>query len=480
MTARRQIPRPLVGITVMPEFFQVEGVEGVLDNLAKRAGATAIATSPYVMTPAAEGEGSREPPVDAGAGSVRLLDRPLWGRRELSVRTAPSWTPDAGLYRGLRYQPAVPDELTAAHGRVVADAIRSAKARGLLVLLQVQAAIPPGYRVQFGGPIEEDRPRLPDGTTPKVRVDNNASLASPHVHDYARALVKDLVRSYPEIDGLRIDWPEYPPYSLDGAFFDFGPHAEAAARRLGYDFAAMRDASASLRGHLLGQLTPTDLTGGRFKIVQTLIDRPGLAQWLSFKAELSTGIVRTFREALSEAAPGKLLVPGAFPPPWTALSGFSFARAAAHADAVMVKLFTMHWPMMVRAWGDALVAANPALAGRPELPRALASLFDIVDDGGFDRLEDWRYPEPEEAHPVGAAAQARKLADAQAEAGTMPVIALAHGYGPVGDFKQRFRTAWTATGGRAWVNRYGYLADAKLDAIGAVVGETILPAPGSP
>ena len=471
MTMTRSIGRPLVGVTVMPEYFQVEGVEDVLDNLALRAGATAIATSPYVMTPSPDGEGSREPPIDAGAGSVRLLDRALWGRRELSVRTAPSWTPDASLYRGLRYQPAVPDDLTAAQGRVVADVIRAAKARGLLVLLQVQAAIPPGYRVQFGGPVEEDRPRLPDGSTPKVRVDNNASLASPHIHDYARALVRDLVRAYPEIDGVRIDWPEYPPYSLDGAFFDFGPHAEVAAQRLGFDFAAMREAAVSLRAHLLGRLTPADLVGGRFRIIRALIDRPGLAQWLSFKAELSTGIVRTFREALSEAAPGKLLVPGAFPPPWTALSGFSFARAASLSDAVMVKLFTMHWPMMVRAWGDALIAANPALAGRPELPRALASLFDIVDDNGFDRLEDWRYPEPEEAHPVGAAAQARKIIEAQAEAGDTPIIALAHGYGPVEDFKQRFRVAWTASRGRTWVNRYGYLADAKLDAIGAVVAE---------
>src|SRR4030095_4739882 len=105
----------------------------------------------------------------------------------------------------------------------------------------------PGYRVQFGGPVEEDRPRLPDGTTPALRVDNNASLASPHVHDYARALVADLLRAYPEIDGLRIDWPEYPPYSLDSAFFDFGPHAAAAAKTVGLDFGAMRDAAGALR-----------------------------------------------------------------------------------------------------------------------------------------------------------------------------------------------------------------------------------------
>src|SRR6185436_12847704 len=117
----------VVGVTVMPEFFQVEGAGRVLDNLQARAGITAIATSPYVMAPAPGGAGSREPPIDAGAGSVRLLDRELWGRRELSVSTAQSWTPDVALYRGLRYQPAAADDLTARDGRVVADAIREAK-----------------------------------------------------------------------------------------------------------------------------------------------------------------------------------------------------------------------------------------------------------------------------------------------------------------------------------------------------------------
>ena len=41
----------IVGVTVMPEFFQNEGVDRVLDNLQK-AGCNAFATSPYVMQPA--------------------------------------------------------------------------------------------------------------------------------------------------------------------------------------------------------------------------------------------------------------------------------------------------------------------------------------------------------------------------------------------------------------------------------------------
>jgi len=69
-------------------------------------------------------------------------------------------------------------------GPVIERAIRGAKARGLQVFLQVQAAIPPGFRVQFGGPQDDDRPLLPDGTAPALRVDNNGSLASPHIAAY--------------------------------------------------------------------------------------------------------------------------------------------------------------------------------------------------------------------------------------------------------------------------------------------------------
>ncbi len=461
-----------VGITIFPEFFQNEGVDGALDNLVRRAGATAIATSPYVMAPAPDGQGSREPPADAGAGKVRLLDRPLWGRRELFVRTAPSFAPDLSLYKGLRYPPAQADALTHSDGHVIADAIKGAKARGLEVYLQVQAVIPPGYRVQFGGPQEDDRPRLPDGGSPAVRVDNNASLASPHIRDYARAMVRDLVRAYPQIDGLRIDWPEYPPYSLDGAFFDFGPHARDAAKRLGFDFEAMREAAGALRSRLLGGLTAGDLAGwasGAEPVEKLFGGTPALADWLRFKAKLSAEIIQVFREALdASGAKHMKLVPNAFPPPWTALSGMPFADLAGRCQGVSVKLYTMHWPMMVRAWADALASANPSIAADPNLGRGIARLFATNDDPGPARLEDWRYPEPEEPHPVGAKTQESKIRAARAAAGSVPVYALAHGYGPVADFEARCAIAWRASGGKLWVNRYGYLADAKLDAIGRV------------
>ena len=135
-----------LGVTILPEYIQTEGVDAVLDRLGS-AGVTAVTTSPYVMEPADEASGSREPPADAGAGKVRLLDRPLWGKRELFVRTAPSFEPNRALYQGLRYQPSEPTELTRREGDTIARFITAARERGMEVYFQVMAAIPPGYRV---------------------------------------------------------------------------------------------------------------------------------------------------------------------------------------------------------------------------------------------------------------------------------------------------------------------------------------------
>jgi hypothetical protein len=50
----------------------------------------------------------------------------------------------------------------------------------------------------------------------------------------------------------------------------------------------------------------------------------------------------------------------------------------------------------------------------------------------------------------------------------VPVYAFAHGYGPAEDVAPRMAVAWQASDGRMWVNRYGYLSDVKLDALGAL------------
>jgi len=428
----------LFGITVMPEWIQAEGIERVLDNL-QLAGANAVATSPYVMAPTDDPAAGREPPIDAGAGSVRLLDRDLWGKRELRCVTAPSFVPDRSLYAGLRYQPAEPAALTGEEGPKVQGFIKAAKARGFKVHLQVQAAIPPGYRVQFGGPLREDQPLLPDGSHHEGRVDKNGSLTAPEIKAYLLALLRDVTRAYPTIDAIRLDWPEYPPYTLDSWLFDFSAHAEAAAEARGYDWQSLRAVALHF------QSEPAKLLDGGLDA----LDELG-----RFKADLAVDLLRAARAALP---PGMKLVAHAFPPPWNRLSGLDYARVGAIVDDIAVKLYTMHWPMMLRSY----------LARMGRLDAAGAQAIQALFDTGEVPLEDLRYPEPDEPHPVSAAAQTRKIRQAKAAA---PLIhAASHAYGPLEDVVERARIAWEAAGGRLWINRYGYLGDAKLSALGRVL-----------
>ena len=461
----------LLGVTVLPEYIQSEGIDGLLDNLT-RIGANAVATSPYLMEEADPQTGQREPPADANAGSVRLLDRPLFGKREVYVKTAPSFVPDRTLYAGLRYQPSEPTDLTHQQGQLLKDFIKAAKSRGIRVYFQVQAAIPPGYRVQFGGPVESDRARLPDGTIPERRLAKNGSLASPHILAYEHALLKDIIRNYPNLDGLRIDWPEYPPYFLDSVFLDFSYHAERAAEQLGFPFERMRRDVGNLYAKLHGGLQDSDLEpwaedadGGRFHLLRLLSDYPGVAAWLRFKAALVEEMIAGFRRTMNESGGEAMdLLPNAFPPPWTIVSGMDFRRVAQHSTAISCKLYTMHWPMMLRFYGDQILSANPGLSSSL-LARALVRWLDIADDGGLGTVEAYSYPPPDVPHPVGDRAQARKIRQAQREAGDTPVYVLAHGYGPLDDFRRRLEVARDVGVHGYWVNRYAYLSDDKLEVI---------------
>lgn len=461
----------LLGITVLPEYIQSEGVEGLLDNMT-RIGVNAVATSPYLMEEADPSTGQREPPADAGAGAVRLLDRPLFGKREVWVKTAPSFKPDKSLYHGLRYQPSEPTALTDSQGHILHDFIKAAQARHIKVYFQVQAAIPPGYRVQFGGPVDEDRALLPDGRIPPKRLAKNGSLASPEILGYEHALIRDLVKNYPDLDGLRFDWPEYAPYFLDSIFLDFSLHAHKAADRMGFDFERMRRDVGDLYKKLHGALTDDDLRAwvedddqGRYHLLRLTSDSPGVGDWLRFKARLVEEMLSGFRQTMDAAGGERMeMLPNAFPPPWTIASGMDFRRVGRLSTAISCKLYTMHWPMMLRFYGDQIREANPGLDDRL-LTKFLVRWLDLADDGGFDSLNEYAYPGPDTPHPVGEQAQKRKIRQAQADAGDTPVYVLAHGYGPTEDFRKRLEIARDVGEHGYWVNRYAYLHDEKLEVI---------------
>ncbi len=456
---------PDLGITVMPEYAQSEGVDRVLDNIHGLARAGSLTTSPYVAALSPEGVGHREPPSDGGLGKKRLLDRQLWGQRELWMTAAPSFRPNPAFYEGLSYRPPEPDALTDDQGAVVGQLVDAAKARGMEVWMQIQAATPPCYRVQFGAPTAQDEPLLPSGKPRPGRVDRNASLASSALRDYVRAITRDLCRAYPQIDGLKYDWPEYPVYHFDALFFDFNPAMAPHAARLGLDLNQLAKETQTFLAELGNGAVRRKAIAlddfGSFR-ESLLAAYPCLGDLVALRRAVVTDFASFLRETVDEASDGKCrLFLHAFPPPLNIATGLAPAAVAPHCDAIGVKFYTMHWPLIEADYLDALATRGDF--SPVAVARALSRLLCLSPDQPR-QVADIRYPEPQEAHAAGNAAIRHKIDTARTAAGATPVWGMSHGYGPTDDVMRRFRALGK---GPVQMNRYAYLSDEKLAALGA-------------
>lgn len=458
------------GVTVMPEYIQTEGIEAVLARLC-RAGVTSVTTSPYVAAETDAAHGGREPPADGGAGGVRLLDRPVWGKRELYLQTAPSFVPDPARYAGLRYQPPPATDLTHAQGNIIGAFLDAASAAGLSTHLQVMAAIPPGLRVQFGGPVPSDRPTLPDGGFGPGRVDNNASLATLDVRRYMAALIGDLCENYPQATGIKFDWPEIPPYDFHSLLFDFNPAVRSHAEQLGLDF---DDLASRVQTLFIGLANFGDAEaisiaarlGSGEPVRSMLTGNATITDLLRLRRALVGDYQKFLADAVRAASHNttRVFFQG-FPPPWNEVSGFDFAVTGGLADDVGAKIYSMHWPMMEKNYCEALLGLTPlseAICIR--LVRALLG----TTTAQVSRIDQLRYPAPEESHPADSASIESKLNAARQEVTTARFWALSHSYGPLEDVARRFQAALAGSNGNVYLNRYGYLSDEKLDTLGSM------------
>lgn len=446
---------------------QAEGVNAVLDNL-QEAGVSAVSTTVYVAEPAAPGpDARREPPEDGGRGLNRIIDRPLWGKQEQFLRVGPAFEHNRTLYEGcVLYEPPQPDDLTAKQGHVIAGFIAEAKRRGMKTFIQVSPSGRPPRRAGLSQEqLQSEVPRLPDGSAPGERMVNFPPLASPELQAYNAAVVKDVLSAYPELDGLLLDRMEQSVYSFDDAFVDFGQHAEKFANENGFHFEAMRTAAQSaidgLRGldnsHLANVKGGSDVP---YVLANLLRDLPALAELLRFRSGVASSYLATLRRAADSVRPGARLVPVTFPPPLSLLTGVNFRTYSASADAVMIKFFTMHWPLIVTYWTESITRANPSLDSGL-VARAVSLFFDMEEEPPAD-LDAYVFPGPDHPHRAGTGSQARKVRQATAEAAGMPVLPSVHAYGPLDDVERRWRVAWETGNSGMWVNRYGYLSPQKL------------------
>jgi hypothetical protein len=459
----------ILGVTVLADFILSEGVVPIVENLV-RIGATAVACNPTVTARAPQGTGTFQPPDDAGS-SPRQFDRTLFGKRSLWVQSAPSYQPNPRFYKSSPYGPRTVKELTRRHGDVIDRFIEACRSAGLKVYFQLGAVQPSGLR-------DEDRPCQVDGSVAAVRMADTGSLASPAIRAYNRAYVRDILARYPDLDGFRIDWPEYPCYTMAEALHDFSPHVRRWLKERGLDDQSLVTGMSRFYRRLTGRLSNDQLTATRTmsipEALQALADRdaPAVQHWLESKAALSTDIVADWRSVLNDAGrPDLELTAHAFMPPYASITGLDFSKVAAHCDSVSPKFYTMHWPLMVQFWSDWLLEHNPDL-NRDSTIQTVASWMELGTPEEIEgRLDRFRYPQPDEPHPISIATQRRKLQDVrdQMKATRTTLVPLVHGYGPLDDFATRFAAIARADVDGVWINRYGYLSDEKLDAIASVM-----------
>ena len=151
-----------------------------------------------------------------------------------------------------------------------------------------------------------------------------------------------------------------------------------------------------------------------------------------------------------------------FPPPFNILSGFAIAEIDPLVSAIGVKLYTMHWPMIERAYVERLVELA---GGDPDLYLQFVRTLLGTDSGDDETFLNVSYPRPSEPHPASDAIIENKIQAVATEITHSRMWGITHAYGPVADVASRFCAVHRASGGYVHINRYGYLSEAKIAAI---------------
>ncbi len=461
------------GIVLTTAEIDAEGLATVLDTVA-RTGANALSTSLGVLIPGRPGDGTREPPLDI-AGEARLLDRPLWGQRELYLKGFSPYEADPAYWADVAYPPPAlaPPE---ARRDVPRQIIDGARARGLRAHIQLSPytlpGAPGGQSTQsgHGGGTIVDRPRRIDGGVAERLVAGHGCLNNPRVRALGRARLREAAHHYGDVDGIFLDWAEYTCYFLEDCFACFCPYCQAAATASGYDWETMQADTRALWDRL-HRLTPDDLRRAEregswiFALAGEATAYPGYSALLRFKAETVRTAIAELRATLDAAGGATTaLEANGFAPPWCAITGMDYGLVGQVAQATRCKLFTFHWPMITRWWSETLLTWNPTLDEGAVLHAIVAALdLPAPSDEHRRALRDYGMPRPDEPHPITMAILTRKLDQAVASAGDgAPCQAYIHSYRPPAEFARVLAATAESTAKGCWVQRYGYLSDEKL------------------
>lgn len=449
-----------LGMVVNPIYVQEEGLNQVFDNI-ESAGTTAIGLWPSMIEPANEGSGGRMPDLHID-GYKRVLDRPLWGKRALQVRSYPTFQANEELYTESGYRPpaAPPKSVDSTIPRQMFD---EARRRGMAVHLGIGPFLPPDVR-------EEDRPRIVDGSTLKPPVvARHACLNSANARRYALAAISDLANHYPHADGLILDWVEFGAYKLEEHFTCFCGHCATRAAEMGFDWPRIRHDVQRL-WRQLHRLTASDLRYAEAlatnppAVLELLGNAPGWLQFLQFKAGSVLSVYEEVRQQLDRLGYTHMgLTARGWCPPWNRSSGSDYRRLAGICSAVSPKLFTFDHAVLPRWAAETVQEWNPQL-GEAEILEAMLSVMNLPDDRRHRTFADYQIPGPEEAHPTRFSSYGQRLRELLAQVGdTAPCYPIAHPYLPLEQWAEMVTLIRDSGVPGMWVNMYGYLSGAKLE-----------------
>lgn len=455
--------RRFLGVFVPTFYLQDEGIEHVLDRLMA-AGTRAIAIEPTIGRQATGSAGSRFPDLHID-GFERILDRPLWGHRELRVETFSAYRPDLDRYGSGPYRPThrPPPPSQLATPDVVQATIDEAHRRGLQVHFALHPFVIPDVRAQ-------DLPITITGDPGSgPRVAGTACLNSLAARAYGLGLVRDVVAAFPEVDGLFLDWAEFPAYALDDLFSCFCTSCEHAAHASGIRWDDVtRDVRATWDwSH---RLTSHELRGSRRRmrraedVVAALADAPGWLEFIRFKARSVVQFHRDVRAALDQDGHSRVsLTARGWPPPWNLVSGMNYRSLAGICEAAAPKLFTFDFAALPRWYGTALKRWNPDLE-EAEILDALVEVMALPDAIAERTFARYQIPAPEELHhtdPVEHAGRIQQVIDQVG--GRVPCYPIIHAYLPEPQWKRMVAVGRDGPADGIWVQMYGYLSDRKLE-----------------
>jgi len=449
------------GVFLNPFFVQDEGLGPVFDRLEKM-GATAIVTHPRVAVPVEEGEGKRFPDLH-GDGHRRVLARPLWGKPALHLKSGLSFEPNRRLFGKTPYAPPAFDPPPGVDLEIPSKILREARSRGMQAHLLMHPFLP-------AQPRTEDLPVFVGGSrSSRGRFSGNVCLNSPAAFEYGLAMVADILDHFPELDGLMPDWVEFGAYQLESVFTCFCPHCEAEARQSGFDWDAMkRDVGAAWDWlHALEPGRVASLTGADGGALREAVEtRPGLAEFVRFKAHTVRRFYRALRQMLVARGKGDLLLTSrGWPPPWNRASGMSYGQLTEFCQVAAPKLFTFDYCALPRWYGEVIAKWNPGLGERTILDMLVAvmDLPDAIEDRSF---EHYHIPAPDVPHMAGVSCYGPRITEvAEAVRPAARLCPFTHAYLPLPQWRELLTMMRRLPVDGIWIQMYGYLSDDKMDAV---------------